>query len=48
MTASIGVAGITPKMTMDVSHEIQALIERADEALYKTKEMGRNSVTVAE
>jgi len=42
ITASLGVAGITP----DEELPLDKLFERADRALYNSKQCGRNRVTV--
>ncbi len=44
VTISLGVAQYDPKKDKD----IDSLINRADEALYKSKESGRNRVTIAD
>lgn len=44
VTASIGVAMLIP----DDSNSIEQLIERADKALYRAKERGRNRVELAQ
>jgi diguanylate cyclase (GGDEF)-like protein len=43
VTASFGVAPLDEMVT-----DPSSLVERADEALYRSKEKGRNRVTVAE
>lgn len=44
VTVSIGVAGVQP----EAEHVPQWLIARADAALYRSKQSGRNCVTEAE
>ncbi len=48
MTVSIGLAAVRPQRDTDLQAAAESLLARADQALYRAKESGRNRVQVAE